>query len=102
MAIPPYLRVRGDVIYLHVKVQPRASKNEIAGVLGDELKIKIAAPPVDSAANDALVRFLAELIECPRQRVQLLRGATSRHKVVALHGLAVEHVTKSLAAAADR
>ena len=51
---------------MSVKLQPRASKNEIGGPLGDELKIKVTAPPVDAAANEALVKFLAEKLDCPR------------------------------------
>ena len=52
------------VVHLHVKAQPRASRNEIGEVLGSELKIKITAPPVDSAANEALLKFFAELLGC--------------------------------------
>ena len=69
MALPPYLKVQSDgVVLLHVKVQPRASRHEIGAALGSELKIKITAPPVDSAANEALVKFLAVLLGCPRFR----------------------------------
>ena len=96
MTLPPYLKVQGDAVYLHAKVQPRASKNEIGEALGNELKIKIAAPPVDSAANDALGRFLADVLECPRGAVQLVRGQTSRHKVIAIHGMPVEVLAAKL------
>lgn len=96
MSLPPYLKAQGDVVYLHVKAQPRAPRNEIGEAMGSELKIKITAPPVDSAANEALVKFLAEILGCSRQRVQLARGATSRHKVVAIHGLKAEDVAARL------
>jgi len=89
-SIPPFLQLKDRLIWLYVKVQPRAGKNEIGEVLGRELKIKIAAPPVDSAANEALIRFLAETLECPRSAVELLRGRTSRHKVIAIKGLPVQ------------
>ena len=92
MPLPPYLRQEGDVVYLHVKVQPRASRNEIGETLGNELKIKVTAPPVDSAANEALVEFLAEVLGCPRGAVQLVRGKTSRHKVIAVRGVTAEQV----------
>ena len=98
MTLPPYMKVQGDVIHVAVKVQPRASRNAIAGVLGGELKIQVTAPPVDSAANEALVEFLADLLNCPRGAVQMVRGATSRHKTMALRGLAVEQVVKILGA----
>src|SRR5687767_4167924 len=97
MALPPYLRAQGDLVFLHVKVQPRASRNEIGEPLGNELKVKIAAPPVDSAANEALVKFLAEVLGCARGSVQLVRGATSRHKILSIQGLTAELVAERLA-----
>jgi len=66
------------------------------------LRIKVTAPPVDSAANEALIRLLAEALDCPRNRVELLRGDTSRHKVVKLHGLSAEIVAAKLTPAASR
>jgi uncharacterized protein len=87
------------VVLLHVKAQPRASRNEIGEVLGTELKIKIAAPPVDSAANEMLIKFLAEVLDCPKNKVQLLRGASSRHKTVAIHGMTLAAITNKLCAA---
>ncbi|MBI3418432.1 MAG: DUF167 domain-containing protein [Verrucomicrobia bacterium] len=97
MTLPPYLRVDPDGLQLAVKLQPRAAKNEIAKALGNELRIKVTAPPVDSAANEALLRLLAERLDCPRGRVELVRGHTSRHKIVRFHGLAAETVVKKLA-----
>ena len=84
-----YLRSTDDGVILSVKVQPRAARNEIAEPLGNELKVKVTAPPVDSAANEALVKFLAEVLEIPRGRVSILRGHTSRHKQIFLQGLAL-------------
>ena len=96
MSIPVYLRAHPDGTLLSVKVQPRASANEVGGEHGGELKVKVTAPPVDAAANEALVRFLAETLDCPRNRVELLRGQTSRHKVLKLHGLSPEAVAARL------
>lgn len=87
MTTPGYLRVQSDGVLLSLKVQPRASANQICQPLGAELKVKITAPPVDSAANDALVEFLAKTFDCPRSKVELVRGRTSPHKIVKLHGL---------------
>ena len=84
--LPAYLTAQPDGVLLAVKLQPRASKNEIAGTLGEELRIKVTAPPVDAAANEALVRLLAEILDCPRGKVELIRGHTSRHKIIKLHG----------------
>ena len=88
MSLPSFLRLQSDgTVLLSVKVQPRASRNEIGDVMGAEIKIKITAPPVDSAANEALVRFLAEILDCPRGAVRLVRGETSRHKSIAITGM---------------
>ncbi len=96
MALPGYLRAQPDGTLLAVKLQPRASRNEIGGALGDELRIKVTAPPVDAAANQALVEMLADLLDCSRARVELLRGHTSRHKTLKLHGFKPEEVLAKL------
>jgi hypothetical protein len=96
MTMPAFLRVQADGVLLSVKLQPRASANEIGDALGSELRIKVTAPPVDAAANEALVKLLARQLDCPRNRVELLRGHTSRHKIIKLHGLAAEAVVKGL------
>lgn len=95
----PYLKVQNDTVLLHVKVQPRASRDEIAGTIGSELKVKVTAPPVDSAANKALVRFLAERLGVSRSAVQILRGETSRHKMIVVRGLKAEEVEQKLGSA---
>lgn len=79
-----------------MKLQPRAAKNEIGAPLGGELKIKVTAPPVDAAANEALVKLLAEKLDCPRGQVELLRGRTSRHKTILLRGFKPEDVLSKL------
>ena len=94
--LPPFLRQSAEGVLLSVKVQPRAGRNEIGEALGDELKVKVAAPPVDSAANEALVRFLAEKLDCPRGAVQLIRGQKSRHKILLLVGLNGRQITDRL------
>ena len=91
------IRGRSDGVYLSVKVQPRASKNEIVGRLGDELKIKVTAPPVDAAANDALEQLLAQRLGCPRGAVKIVRGHTSRHKTLRIHGMPAEEIARRLA-----
>ncbi len=86
--MPPatFLRETAGGTLLSVKLQPRASKNEIGEPLGNELKIKVTAPPVDAAANQALVEFLADKLDCSRGKVELIRGQTSRHKTILIHG----------------
>ena len=94
MAIPNFLRAQPDGVLLSVKLQPRASKNEIGPPLGDELKIKVTAPPVDAAANQALVELLAEKLDCARNRIELVRGHKSRHKTIKLHGFTPEEALR--------
>jgi len=87
-----FLSAQADGVRLSVKLQPRASANEICAPLGGELKIKVTAPPVDAAANEALVKLLAEKLACARNRVELVRGHTSRHKTLLLHGFKAEEI----------
>src|SRR5690348_6608072 len=98
MPLPPYLRAHPDGVWLSIKLQPRASVNEIGEALGNELRVKVTAPPVDSAANEALIRFLAERLDCGRNKVELVRGHTSRHKTVRLTGMTAEDVVKRIGA----
>lgn len=94
---PPYLRAHPEGTALAVKVQPRAPRESVGAAQGTELKITVTAPPVDAAANEALVRFLAERLDCPRGTIRILRGATSRHKVLLLRGLQPGDVAARLA-----
>lgn len=91
-----FLKSRTDGVELAVKLQPRALKNEIGEPLGGELKIKVTAPPVDSAANQALVDLLAEKLGCSRGAVQIIRGKTSRRKTLWLVGMTVDEVQRKL------
>jgi hypothetical protein len=83
-------------VLIRVKVQPRATRTAVEGPLGNELKIRIAAPPVDDAANAALLRFLAECLDCPRGHVQLVRGQKSRNKILVIAGATVAAVAAAL------
>lgn len=70
-----------------VHVQPRASRSEVSGLHGDALKVRLAAPPVDGAANEALVKFFAEIFNVARRDVRLVAGESSRSKIVEIHGI---------------
>ena len=74
-----------DTLQLNVYLQPRASRDEIVGLHGDSLKIRITAPPVDGKANGHLLRFLAREFGVPRNRVELISGQTGRTKRVRIH-----------------
>jgi len=95
---PPFLTAQADGVTLAIKLQPRASRTEIGELSGPALRIKVTAPPVDSAANEALIRLLAETLDCPRSQVQLIRGQTSRNKVVKVYGLRADEVLLRLGA----
>jgi uncharacterized protein len=79
-----------------VRVQPRASANEIVGVHGDALKIRLTAPPVEGAANDLLVKFLADTLDIPTRAITIVAGASSRTKVVELEGITEERVSRAM------
>jgi uncharacterized protein (TIGR00251 family) len=81
-----------------VKVVPRASKNQIVGMEGDAIKIRLNAPPVEGKANEALVKFLAETLGVSRAQIEIVRGHASRRKVVRVRGVTaeqIEEITKS-------
>jgi len=75
-------REDGVALVLTLHVQPGAKRTEVAGVHGDALKVRLAAPPVDGKANAELLRFLADAFGVPLRQVALVRGETSRQKVV--------------------
>jgi hypothetical protein len=95
-SVPAFIIPVAGGVRLAVKLQPRASANEIGEPLSNELKIKVTAPPVDAAANEALLELLAEKLHCARNRVELVRGHTSRHKTILLHGFTTETVVRTL------
>lgn len=83
----PYISEVAGGVRLEVKVQPRSSRNQVAGEQGGVLKIKLTAPPVDGEANAALVDFLAAYLRLPRRDIVLVKGETSRHKIVEIRGV---------------
>ena len=100
MADHPAYSWTDDRLTLNVRVQPRASKDEIVGIQGNYLKIRITAPPVDGKANDHLIRFLAREFALPRARITLLSGEGMREKRLLL--LAPGRLPGYLAAECDR
>ena len=82
---------------LEVKTIPSAPRDEIAGWLGDALKVKIHAPALEGRANDALLEFLADKLGVHRRDVTLVRGDKSRHKVVRIAGLTLAEVKARVA-----
>jgi uncharacterized protein len=81
-------------IVLHVV--PRARTTEVAGRHGDAIRVRLAAPPVDGAANAELVRFLAERLDVPRSAVSIVRGAAARRKTVSVRGVTTDAAVRLL------
>ncbi len=75
---------KDNKLIVRIKVQPRASKDEIAEILGDCLKIRITAPPIDGKANQHLLAYLAKLFKVAKSRITLLSGETGREKRVCI------------------
>jgi len=80
------------VITLDVRVIPRARKTECAGFRDDVLVVRIAAPPVDDAANNVLIGFLSSALRVPRRAVRIVSGDRSRHKRIAIDGVTRDQI----------
>src|SRR5437773_10020886 len=93
---------RNGMVRFAVHVQPRASRSEIAGLHGDALKVRLGAPPVDGAANEALIALLAEVLGVSRSSVHIAGGQRSRSKVVEVVGVAAESVQRLVTKGATR
>ncbi len=72
---------------LSVRIQPRASKNEFLRMEDGGIKIRLTAPPVDGAANEALIRFLADTFSVARSQIEIVSGHTSKNKIVRVSGI---------------
>ena len=84
----------GDAVRFAVRVQPRASRTAIDGVHGGALRVRLHAPPVDGAANDALVALLADALGVARRAVRIVAGEHARSKIVEVAGVDVTRVTR--------
>lgn len=85
-----WITAKNDGVLLKLKLVPRASRNEAAGISGDALKIRLQAPPVEGKANKALVEFLCERLACPRSAVSIVGGEKSRHKLIHVAGITAD------------
>jgi len=86
------IQEREGAVTFFVRVQPRASKDEIAGEMGGALKVRLQAPLVDDRANEALVEFLAQLLKTPRTAVRILSGERSRTKRIEIRGVTRQQI----------
>jgi len=94
----PAARVPPPSCTLEIKAVPNAPRSELAGWLGEALKVKVHAPALEGRANEELCEFLADTLQLPRRAVTLLRGEKSRQKIVRLEGLTLVEAKARLAA----
>jgi uncharacterized protein len=83
-------------VLLRIRVQPRASRNEVVGLHGDTVRVRLSAPPVDGRANDELIRLMAQQLDLPRSALRLVSGASSRSKTIMITGARLADVTARL------
>jgi uncharacterized protein (TIGR00251 family) len=92
--VSPWCRDTPAGVHIAILVTPRASRSEVAGVADGRLRIRLAAPPVDGAANAELLRFLAKELGLPRSAVELAGGARGRRKTALVRGVPGEAVRR--------
>jgi uncharacterized protein len=93
------IRESAGAVTFAVKVHPRAKNDAITGEVGNAVKVALNAPPVDGKANEACIRFLAEILRVPRSSVTIAAGETNRNKLIRVTGVSVAQVEESLRAA---
>lgn len=92
----PWLTPMDGAVRLQLRVVPRAAHDRVEGALGDVLKIRLRAPPVEGQANAALVEFLADQLDLPRRAIVLEAGGQARLKRVRVEGLSADAVRRRL------
>jgi uncharacterized protein len=102
VTIAEWLQDTPDGVSLAVKVIPRAGVTKIAGTREGRLLIRLAAAPVDGAANDALVAFLSGILKVTPKHIRVIAGARSRHKLVAIEGMTAAQAAGAISPAAGR
>jgi hypothetical protein len=90
------VRAEESGVIFRVKVTPRASRTQCNGCVEGVLKIKVQAPPVEGAANEAVIRFLAKTLVVSKSRVKVIRGETSREKTIKVEGIQAEDLKSKL------
>lgn len=95
---PVWLQVVADGVILDLHVQPRASRNQIAGVQGEALKVRLTSPPVEGAANKLCGEYFAKLLGVAKGEVSLVAGERSRHKRLLVRGVDAEEARRRIEA----
>jgi uncharacterized protein (TIGR00251 family) len=91
-----WIRAAGEGIEIFLHCQPGAKKTEVQGIHGDRLKIRLAAPPVEGKANEALIAWLAKELGIPKLNIQLINGDTGRQKRLLISGVTLEKIQSLL------
>ncbi len=87
---------RGDGVRFTVRVQPRASRSGVDSVIGDALKVRVHAAPVDGAANEAVIEVLAEALGVSKRAIRIVSGESSRSKIVEVSGVSSTELKRAL------
>ena len=85
-----------NVVNLQIRVTPNASQREITGYIDNVLQVKIAAPPIKGKANKELITFLSNVLEINKSALSIVKGQTSRNKIIAVEGLSKERITNRI------
>ncbi len=91
-----WLTEKGGCIFINIHLQPRASKNEIAGIHGDSIKLRLTSPPVDGAANSHVIEFFAKKLGVQKSKITIVSGEKSRHKTLRVAGITLEEAVTAL------
>lgn len=92
----PWLRQTDDGVIISLYAQPRASRNQLTGVVGDEMKVRLTSAPVDGAANQLCLKYFAKLLGQPASALRLIAGERSRHKRLLVSGETADRVRRIL------
>jgi uncharacterized protein (TIGR00251 family) len=95
------VRQHGGTVRVTVRVQPRASRAAVEGTYGDAIRVRVQAPPVEGAANDAVCELLAATLGLARRHVRVVTGASSRTKTIEIEGLSADVIRSRLTAATE-
>ena len=91
-----WLTEKGGCIFINIHLQPRASKNEIVGIHGESIKLRLTSPPVDGAANSHAIEFFAKKLGVQKSKITIVSGEKSRHKTLKVAGISLEEAVTAL------
>lgn len=95
------IQTHGQGVSFKIRVQPKAAKNQLAGIMDDALKVRLTAPPVDGAANKACVEFFADFFGVAKSQVEILTGFTGRTKLIKVNGLTKAEAAEKISSKVD-